>query len=195
VFKNSTGWKKLDLTESDFFIEFQMSNTDFCLNSTEFCVNSANFWKIGHHRIRRISTNFSKFGWFFKFNTKSKVEIKNRRGQLTVKRQMVLNSTLPPTSVRKFGGTMKIGRHRSRRFLKNSVKIRKIQVKRTGDDGWTVKPVSPINQPVFQKTGMAIFGWFLSEPGRFLSKIGKWNEKTVKNNGITYTKFIHANSP
>jgi hypothetical protein len=81
------------------------------------------------------------------------------------------------------------------------VKIRKIQPKLTGDDGGTVKlgtpinrPVWLINQPVFQKTGVAISGRFLPKPGRFLLKIGKWNEKTVKNNDMTSTKFVYANN-
>jgi hypothetical protein len=47
----------------------------------------------------------------------------------------------------------------------------------------------------FSKNRCGNFGRFLPETGRFLLKIGKWNEKTVKNNNMTSTKFIHANSP
>jgi hypothetical protein len=43
-----------------------------------------------------------------------------------------------------------------------------------------VKPGTPLNRLVFQKTGVAIFGRFVLETGRFLSKIGKWNEKIMK---------------
>jgi hypothetical protein len=39
------------------------------------------------------------------------------------------------------------------------------------------------------------FGRFLSETGQFLPKFGKWNEKPVKNNDMTSTKFVHINSP
>jgi hypothetical protein len=46
----------------------------------------------------------------------------------------------------------------------------------------------------FQKTGVAISSQFLLEPDRFLSKIGKWNEKIVKNNDMTSTKFVYINS-
>jgi hypothetical protein len=61
VFGKLTGWKKLDLADSDFFTEFWMNNADFCLNCTDFCMNNADFWKIG-----RISVNFGKFIRFFK---------------------------------------------------------------------------------------------------------------------------------
>jgi hypothetical protein len=41
---------------------------------------------------------------------------------------------------------------------------------------------------IFLKFVVAISGWILP-------KIGKWKEKTVENNGMTSTKFVHANSP
>jgi hypothetical protein len=90
-----------------------------------------------------------------------------------------------PHQCSKFGGTMKTGRHRSRHFLKNSVKIGENQENSAETHrrcGGTLKPGTPINQPVwlinrpiFQKTGVAISGRFLLENGCFLSKIGKWN--------------------
>jgi hypothetical protein len=48
---------------------------------------------------------------------------------------------------------------------------------------------------VFPKIGVAISEQFFSEAGRFLLKIGKWNEKTVKNNDMTSTKFVYTNNP
>jgi hypothetical protein len=67
------------------------------------------------------------------------------------------------------------------------VKFEKIWLKHTGDDGGTVKTgnteirlVSPINRRFLKKIGVVISGRILAETGRFLSKISKWNEKTVK---------------
>jgi hypothetical protein len=73
------------------------------------------------------------------------------------------------------------------------VKFRKIQPKRSGDDEGTVEIGNTenrhgdfqVNQP----------RRFVPETGQYLLKIGKWNKKTVENNVMTSTKFIHANSP
>jgi gas vesicle protein len=105
---------------------------------------------------------------------------------------------LATVSVQKFGGTTKIGRHRSHRFLKKSVKNgenRENSAKthrrrrRNSETGSTDKLAGLADKSTdFQKTGVAI-------SGRFMSKIDKWNEKTVKNNNMTSTKFVYANSP
>jgi hypothetical protein len=59
VFKNLAGPKKLDLTNFNFFTEFQLNSTDFYQNSTDFL-------KISHHQIHQILMNFNKFSRFFK---------------------------------------------------------------------------------------------------------------------------------
>jgi hypothetical protein len=115
-----------------------------------------------------------------------------------------VNQRYSTYSVQKFGGTTKTGRHRSGRLLKNSVKLgknQKIRSKRTGDDRGIVKLGTPINRLVWsinrsfsQKTGVVISRQFVTETDHFLLKIGKWNEKTVKNNDTTSTKFVHTNS-
>jgi hypothetical protein len=90
-------------------------------------------------------------------------------------------------------------------FLKKnrqkSAKIGKIRLKRTGDDGGTVKTgntemrlVSPKCGRFFLKTGVVSSERFLLKTGQFLPKFGKWNEKTVKNNDMIFTKFVHINS-
>jgi hypothetical protein len=88
-------------------------------------------------------------------------------------------------------------------------KFRKIRSKRSGADRGTVKflklefqpillnyrPNSPISHQLFPKIGLAIPRRILAETSRILQKIGHWKEKTVKNNCMTSTKFVHANSP
>jgi hypothetical protein len=88
------------------------------------------------------------------------------------------------------------------KIRKKSVKFGKIRPKRSGEDGGTVEMwnieirlvlaihwlTSPINRWFSPKFVMAI-------SGRILSKIGKWKEKTVENNVMTSTEFVHANSP
>jgi hypothetical protein len=61
VFKILMGRKKSDMAESVVFIEFWINSTDGCLNSTSFFLDNAAFLKIGHHRIRQISANSTKF--------------------------------------------------------------------------------------------------------------------------------------
>jgi hypothetical protein len=41
--KNHRVEKKSDLTDFDFFTEFQMNITYFCQNSTDVCVNNTDF--------------------------------------------------------------------------------------------------------------------------------------------------------
>jgi hypothetical protein len=68
------------------------------------------------------------------------------------------------------------------------VKFKKIWLKHTGDDRGIVKTGEDQNAVgftdksvvFFSKISMAISGQILSETGRFLPKISKWNEKTVK---------------
>jgi hypothetical protein len=84
----------------------------------------------------------------------------------------------------------------------NSAKFGKIRPKRTGNDRGTVKTgnsdiqsVSPINQHFFENQRGDFRANFVRNRTIFLPKIGKWNEKTMKNNDITSTKFVHANNP
>jgi hypothetical protein len=42
------------MAESEFYTKFQVK-------SIEFWMNSAKLWKIGHHRIYRISANSAEF--------------------------------------------------------------------------------------------------------------------------------------
>jgi hypothetical protein len=74
-------------------------------------------------------------------------------------------------------------------------KIRKIRSKCTGDDGETVKPGTPINRTGFSENWHGDFRAVCAGNGQFLSKIGKWNEKIIKNNDITSNKFVHTNNP
>jgi hypothetical protein len=73
------------------------------------------------------------------------------------------------------------------------VKFRKIQPKRTGDDEGTVEIGNTENRHGDFRVNQP--RRFVPETGQYLLKIGKWNKKTVENNVMTSTKFIHANSP
>jgi hypothetical protein len=68
-------------------------------------------------------------------------------------------------------------------------------LKRTGDDRETVKSETPINRTDFSENRHGDFRAVCAENGQFLSKIGKWNEKIIKNNDITSNKFVHTNNP
>jgi hypothetical protein len=81
--------------------------------------------------------------------------------------------------VSSISGTMKIARHLVG-FLKKIVKIDK---NKKLTETSINRPVWPINRSILKKTGVATFGHFFVKTGRFLSKINKWNEKTIKNNG------------
>jgi hypothetical protein len=95
------------------------------------------------------------------------------------------------------------------KIRKKSLKFGKIRPKRSGEDGGTVEMwnieirlvlaihrlTSPINRRFSPKFVVAISGRILPKTGRILSKIGKWKEKTVENNVMTSTEFVHANSP
>jgi hypothetical protein len=73
------------------------------------------------------------------------------------------------------------------------VKFRKIQPKRTGDDEGTVEIGNTENRHGDFRVNQP--RRFVPETGQYLLKIGKWNKKTVENNVMTSTKFVHANSP
>jgi hypothetical protein len=95
-----------------------------------------------------------------------------------------------------------------KKIEKKSAKFKKIRSKRSADDEGTVefwnpgfwpillnyRPTSPINHRLFLKIVHAVFGRILVETDRILQKTDYWKEKIVKNNGMTSTKFIHANS-
>jgi hypothetical protein len=58
-----------------------------------------------------------------------------------------------------------------------------------------MRPVSPINRSVFSKNGHGDLRTnFAKKTGDFCKKNGKLNEKIMKNNGMTSTKFVHTNS-
>jgi hypothetical protein len=78
------------------------------------------------------------------------------------------------------------------KFKKKIMKFRKFWSKCTDNDRGTVKtgrtemrPVSPINQPDFSKNRCGDFRVNFVRNEQILPKIGKWNEKIVKNNDIT----------
>jgi hypothetical protein len=107
--------------------------------------------------------------------------------------------TVTQCSVQKFGGTRKIGPHRSHRFLKNSEKIDKIRensakMHRRHDRG-TVKTEKTENRQIFfGKLAWRFPAEFCQKPGDFCRKSVN-GTKNHENNDMTSTKFVHANSP
>jgi hypothetical protein len=75
------------------------------------------------------------------------------------------------------------------------VKIGKIQPKCTKDDGGTVKTGFTNKSAGFLENQRGNFWAVFAENRPIFVEIYKWNEKTVKNNDMTSTKFIHINNP
>jgi hypothetical protein len=49
--------------------------------------------------------------------------------------------------------------------------------------------------PTFPENRAGDSRTIFAETGRIFQKIGHWNKKIMKNNDMTSTKFVHANSP
>jgi hypothetical protein len=74
-------------------------------------------------------------------------------------------------------------------------KIGKNRPKRTGDDGGTAKTENTDKSAGFSENRCGNFrADFAQNWPFFLSKIGKLNEKIVKNNNMTSNKFVYVNN-